>query len=130
MQPVEPYNEEVRRRFLSPAHAGDVRDYTAAGASAEARESANGARVLLAATVENGIISCCRHRTWGCPHLIAAADLACEQLESASVAALAQWQPNEIMRRLSVPVEKTGRILLLEDAVKSLAATLETKRRK
>lgn len=128
--PDEPYNEEVRRRFLAPEYAEVSVDAPGKTVVATASESRQGARTRLAIVVEKDTIVTCRHATWGCPHLIAAAELVCEQLESASVGALPKWQPNEIMRRLSVPVEKTGRILLLEDAVQSLAATLESMRRK
>lgn len=129
MLPDEPYNEEVRRRFLAPEHVDVREEAPAETVAATASESRLGARTRLAIVADEGTIVSCRHATWGCPHLIAAAELVCEQLESTPVGELAQFQPNEIMRRLSVPVQKTGRILLLEDAVQSLAAKLETMRR-
>jgi NifU-like protein involved in Fe-S cluster formation len=116
----DPYNETVRACFHSAAHAGELsRDYPQRCASAVA-ESAQGARIALAAGIDAGIVREMRFRVWGCPHLIAAAEWLCGQLESGPAAAMENFPLQEIMRQLSVPVEKTGRILLLEDALKSL----------
>ena len=57
-----------------------------------------------------------RFRAWGCPPLVAAADLACEMLEGGQPGGASPVTANELMSRLSVPVEKTGRMLLVEDA--------------
>ena len=77
---------------------------------------------MLSVGVEDGLVREMRFRVWGCPHLIAAAEWLCEQCESGPVSALKDFPLPDIMRQLSVPVEKTGRILLLEDALKSLMA--------
>jgi NifU-like protein involved in Fe-S cluster formation len=122
MLPTEPYNETVREYFQSFDHAGDLgRDYPQMLESMVA-ESRQGAQIVLAAGIEDGIVREMRFRVWGCPHLIAATAWLCAQLESGPVAALEDFPLQEIMRQLSVPVEKTGRILLLEDALKSLGA--------
>jgi NifU-like protein involved in Fe-S cluster formation len=118
----EPYNETVREYFHSAAHAGDLsREYPQVLESVAA-ESGQGARIALSVGVEDGLVGEMRFRVWGCPHLIAAAEWLCEQRESGPVSALKDLPLPEIMRQLSVPVEKTGRILLLEDALKSLVA--------
>ena len=120
MSMPEPYNETVCACFHSAAHAGELSgDYPQSCASAVA-ESAQGARIALAAGIDAGIVREMRFRVWGCPHLIAAAEWLCGQLESGPVAAMENFPLQEIMRQLSVPVEKTGRILLLEDALNSL----------
>ena len=118
----EPYNETVRELFQSPGHAGGLNsDYPQMFDSAVA-ESRQGVRIALSVGIEDGIVREMRFRVWGCPHLIAATQWLCEQLESGSAAAMDDFPLQEIMRQLSVPVEKTGRILLLEDALKSLVA--------
>ena len=120
MLPTEPYSETVREYFRSSDHAGDLgREYPQMLESTVA-ESRQGARIVLAAGIEDGIVREMRFRVWGCPHLIAATAWLCAQLESGPVAAMKDFPLQEIMRQLSVPVEKTGRILLLEDALKSL----------
>jgi len=120
MSQYDPYNETVREYFQHTAHAGDLRGDHAQVLDAAVAESARGARITLLAGIEDGIIREMRYRVWGCPHLIAATEWLCERRESEPVASLGDFPLQEIMRQLSVPVEKTGRILLLEDALNSL----------
>lgn len=118
------YNEEVRRLFARPAHAGDLPAGRARAASAEAAESAAGCRVRLSASADAGRLSALRFRTFGCPHLVAAAEAFCAGVEGQPVAALRTPQVPALMERLAVPVEKTGRLLLLENAAEALAREL------
>lgn len=116
------YNEAVRRRFANPAHAGDLPPGYAA-ASAQAGHSA-GLRVRFAAIAEGGVVTALRFRAFGCPHLIAAAEAACEAFEGRPPAALREFSAASLMEQLAVPIEKTGRILLVEDALHGLAEAL------
>ena len=119
---TEPYNETVREYFHNAAHAGHLsRDYPQILESVVA-ESGRGARIALSVGIEDELVAEMRFHVWGCPHLIAAAQWLCEQRESGPISALKDFPLLEIMRHLSIPVEKTGRILLLEDAQKSLVA--------
>jgi NifU-like protein involved in Fe-S cluster formation len=121
----EPYNERVRACFAKPDHAGGLQHRYALVGNAEAAESDNGVRLSLEAGIHEGIIAEMRFRAWACPYLIAAAETLCADKENQPVASLQEFDQNELMRRLSVPVAKTGRILLLEDALLSLAAALQ-----
>jgi NifU-like protein involved in Fe-S cluster formation len=123
------YSEAVRRRFANPAHAGDLPPGYAPAARAEAGDG-GGMRVQLVAAAEGGVIAALRFRAFGCPHLIAAAEAACEDYEGRPARALATFRAAELMERLAVPVEKTGRILLIEDALAALAAQLAGTNRK
>ena len=87
-----------------------------------AEESEQGSRVVLATGIVEDVIVEMRFRVWGCPHLIAAAEDLCQEKEQGAVAGLSVFAVVEIMDRLAIPVEKTGRILLLEDALNSLWA--------
>ncbi len=111
----DPYSARVRELFAGPDHAGklekrDVRVQT----------NAQGVRVALAADVDGDIIVGLRFRAWGCPHLLAAAEAFCRAFEGRPVSALQAFSAAEIMQTLPVPREKLGRILVLEDAVRSL----------
>ena len=77
-------------------------------------------RLQLSAAIADGRIATLRFKAWGCPHSIAAAEAACAALEGGPVEALLEFSARDLMEYLSVPVEKTGRILVLEDAVRSL----------
>ena len=63
-------------------------------------------------------------RAYGCPHLIAAAEAACAELEGRDAVELLEFPASDLMQSLSVPVEKTGRILVLEDAIRSLGRVI------
>ena len=115
----DPYGPRVRELFTDPAHAGQV----------EGGESVlvddQGVRVQLSARVDKGVVQSLRFRAWGCPHTIAAAEAACRALEGQAVAAFLEFSASDLMEELAVPVEKTGRILVLEDAVRSLGPLLD-----
>ena len=113
----DPYSDEVRRLFKAPAHAGTAKE-------ASARVDAQGVSVELSANARDGRLETVRFRAKGCPHLVAAAEALCADLEGQPVAALESHFGTDIMRRLSVPVEKTGRILILEDTAALLAGKL------
>ncbi|MBT8100469.1 MAG: hypothetical protein KJO82_11995, partial [Gammaproteobacteria bacterium] len=68
----------------------------------------------------DGQIEALRFMAWGCPHLIAACEAFCSAYEGRGVADLGGFSGAGLMQSLAVPVEKTGRILVLEDAVRSL----------
>jgi len=115
---TDPYNPAVREYFSETAHAGDL----AGAATAELAEQ--GVRLRLAATLDNGNIMALRFRAWGCPHVIAACESFCRDYEGQPATALAGFRAADIMSKLSVPVEKTGRILVLEDTVRSLGRSI------
>ena len=116
----DPYNETVRDCFENPGHAGDLRGDYAQFLTSDRAESDRGARIVLFAGITNGMIAEMRFRAWACPHLIAAAELLCRDRENGPVSGLSRFDAKGLMDQLSVPPEKTGKILLLEDALKSL----------
>lgn len=116
------YNEAVRRHFEDPRHAGELGDSFDITLTADASESDKGARIVLAAGISNGTIAAAAFRAWGCPHLIAAVDLACEQMAGQPVRSLENFDLAHITQELCIPAEKAGRILLLEDALATLWA--------
>ncbi len=111
---TDPYGPVVRELFAAPAHAGVLDD----GLSVFIDEQ--DVRLRLSAMAAGGTIGAMRFRAWGCPHVIAAAEAACRSLEGRPVTDLLEFSASGLMENLAVPVEKTGRILVLEDAVRSL----------
>lgn len=116
------YNEAVRRHFAQPRHAGDLEGSFERTLEAAVSEAGNGARVALAAGVRGGTIAAMTFRAWGCPHLIATLDRACEILQGQPVSNLEKCDLSNITEELAVPTEKAGRILLVEDALATLWA--------
>lgn len=116
---ADPYNAEVRRRFAEPRHAGRVEG------GFMARRRAPDADIEVSATIESGTIRAMRFRARGCPHTIAACDLACERLSGQPVASLHEPLAISVGGPLGVPTEKTGRILVLEDVFRDLSSRIK-----
>ena len=114
------YSELVRRYFANPVHAGQLPDEYNGGVRGEAAESEAGARVVLSAVVDEDTIRVLRYQVFGCPHLIAAAEAFCDEAEGKALIALTELDVPSLMNSLDIPVEKTGRVFILEDAAKAL----------
>jgi NifU-like protein involved in Fe-S cluster formation len=115
---IDPYSAKVRKLFSTAPHAGEAEG----GQTAIADDQ--GVRLRLSATATDGRVKAMRFKAWGCPHVIAATEAACAALEGQPITALADWEAADVMQNLPVPVEKTGRILILEDAVRSLGRNI------
>jgi NifU-like protein involved in Fe-S cluster formation len=124
---ADPYNEAVRERFANPRHAGDLQPRYPDVVTAEASESGAGISVGLAAELNGDLIRVLRYRTFGCPHLIAAAEEVCRRFEGQAVQGLQEFSATQSLQLLEAPVDKTGRLLLLEDAVHALARAISAR---
>ena len=98
---------------VAPAQAVTVRTWSA---STEAE--------FALGTLDGTTIRAMAFLAYGCPHLIAAAEAACAELERKDAVELLEFSAAGLMQSLSVPVEKTGRILVLEDAIRSLGRVI------
>lgn len=119
------YSELVLRRFREPRYAGETA--VASGeVAAYVEEGGSGARIRLTATADTATLRALRFRVFGCPHLIAAVDLVCERLEGRPVKEMIEFDCGTLREELDAPLEKSGRFLLLQDALDALAETLKT----
>lgn len=114
----DPYSEEVRELFASPAHAGSL------ATPYRVLVDDQGIRIELTAALSGARIEKLRFKAFGCPHVIAAAEWTCAHLEGTSLAGLPSFAIAPLMQSLAVPIEKSGRILVIEDAVRELGATI------
>jgi len=114
----DPYNEIVREYFTAARHAGEIAD------SPSGYFEDQGLRLRFTAAIDDERIKSMRFAAWGCPHVIAAAEAVCRYFEGQAVAELDKFPTAQIMVDLAVPVEKTGRILVIEDTVRSLRAAI------
>ncbi len=111
---------EVRRlRALSPAT-----DSPGAGAAADAEvvgEAGGPGRdvwIRFRLRIASGRVSGVSHRVYGCPHTLAAAAWLAGRLPGRTGEELVPGTPAEWAETLAVPVEKLGRLLTLEDALR------------
>lgn len=115
---ADPYSTEIRALFANPAHAGDL------DAAPTAAVDDQGMRLQLSALLSGGRIAALRFRAWGCPHFIAAAECLCARYEGRTATDLESVSAAEFMQSLGIPVEKTGRILVIEDTARALGGKL------
>jgi NifU-like protein involved in Fe-S cluster formation len=118
--PVE-YNPLVLEHFERPRNAG----HFAEGADTidgVAGSVGQGAMFRLSARVAAQRIAAVRFEAYGCPHCLAAGSWLSERLIGATCEDLRTWQWREAADALEFPAEKRGRLLILEDAVRALAA--------
>ena len=116
---ADPYNNRVRAYFVNPVHAGELHKSYSRVVTATA-DDRQGNTIELAAGIDGDTLQELRFRAIACPHLIAAAEHFCERFEGRATASLQEFDPWETVRELQVPLGKTGRILLLEDAIQLL----------
>jgi len=114
----DPYGDRVRELFADLAHSGDLAD------APHVCVDDQGVRIALAASLEDGVLEALRFRAWGCPHVLAAAESFCRDYEGRPCSDLLEFRSAELMQTLPVPTEKLGRILVLEDAVRSLGQSV------
>ena len=110
----DPYSARVRQLFDAPSHAR-CRD----GAPRASIED-QGVRIALSAETDKKVLRSLRFEAWGCPHVIAVSEAFCESYEGRPASDLLEFSASDLMQSLAVPVEKTGRILVIEDVVRSL----------
>jgi len=114
------YGAEVLTLFREAAHAGRV----AGGASGGARGRTGGVEIVFSAAAAGGTIESMRFGALGCPWVIAACEWACRQAEGGPVAGLASLDAAAFAAALQAPAEKTGSLLVVEDALAELARAL------
>lgn len=83
---------------------------------------AQGTMFALSARVAGGRIEAVRFEAYGCPHCIAAGSWLSERLVGLTRAELNAWNWRDADQVLHFPLEKRGRLLILEDAVRALAS--------
>ena len=115
---ADPYSKAVRELFAATPHAGVAEGGTSISIDEQ------GVRLQLTAILGGQTVESLRFLAWGCPHVIAAAEQFCTDFEGRDAAELLEFSAAGLMKTLAVPKAKTGRILVLEDAVRSLGSAV------
>lgn len=82
---------------------------------------AQGTMFVLSARVVGERIEAVRFEAYGCPHCIAAGSWLSERLVGLTRDQLRTWRWRDADQALRFPLEKRGRLLILEDAVHALS---------
>ncbi|MGC4028712.1 MAG: cysteine desulfurase family protein [Steroidobacteraceae bacterium] len=79
-----------------------------------------GTWVRLAAHVEGGFVKAASAQVYGCPDTVAACRLVCSRLTDQPISGPAVGTPEQWRTEVGAPVEKLGRMLIIEDALGAL----------
>jgi NifU-like protein involved in Fe-S cluster formation len=71
--------------------------------------------------IADGVVKSALFKAYGCPHTLAVAAWVADRLRGRGRAELAPGTPAEWAEALAVPVEKLGRLLVVEDALADCA---------
>jgi hypothetical protein len=108
------YSELTLHYFETAAQAGILLGPDVCRGEAGSR--AQGTWVQFDLQVSGGIIQAARFLAFGCPHTIAVAAWIAEQAGGPLGRALLPEPVAELSERFAVPLEKRGRLLIIEDA--------------
>jgi NifU-like protein involved in Fe-S cluster formation len=108
------YNEQTRRYFQTAARAGVLSGPLVYRGAAGNRE--HGTWVQFDVQTASGILKEARFLAFGCPHTIAVAAWVAEQVLGQPVIRRLPDSVQAISLQFAVPVEKLGRLLIVEDA--------------
>lgn len=117
---MEPeYSAAVVDHFEHPRNSGrfDADEGIIRGVAGDVGQ---GTMFALSARVAGDRIEAVRFEAYGCPHCLAAGSWLSERLVGLTRAELNAWNWREADRALQFPMEKRGRLLILEDAVRAL----------
>jgi NifU-like protein involved in Fe-S cluster formation len=108
------YNELTRRYFDTAQNAGVLTGPDTFRGAAGSR--AQGTWVQFDVQVRSGIIGAVRFLAFACPHIIAVSGWIAEQAVGTNALAVLPEALPRLSERFAVPVEKLGRLLVVEDA--------------
>lgn len=111
------YSLEVLKRFHSPERAGEYAEDTPETLTGEAEDRTLNVWVRIQVTLAGTVIRSVSYRVFGCPHMVAAAEWVAEALRGQSPDALRELDMHELRDTLDAPLEKLGKLLVLEDAL-------------
>jgi NifU-like protein involved in Fe-S cluster formation len=108
------YNELTRHYFESAANAGEIRGRGVFRGAAG--NHAQGTWVQFDLQIKAGTVSAAKFLAFACPHTIAVAAWLAEQAVGRNVVPQLPQSVQALRDRFAVPVEKMGRLLIIEDA--------------
>jgi cysteine desulfurase len=114
----------LQLRAASPANASTLNDWNGLEGEThvgEAGETRLGTWVRFAARVREGLVEDSRVQVYGCPHTQAAAQQLAGRLRGRPLSLLQAGTPEQWRVAVGAPVEKLGRMLIIEDALSALS---------
>ncbi len=122
------YSDIVERYFAHPGHVGTLTGQHETTLLGRAGQREQGIEVVFHVGIDDARISEITFQAFGCPHTIAACSILAERLKSQPVESLDEVRPDELAACLDLPVEKTGRLLIIEDALRKCRTAWDNRR--
>jgi NifU-like protein involved in Fe-S cluster formation len=112
------YSDLTWRRFASAAFAGVLAGPTVRRGAAGSRRQGTWVQfdVQVGSGNQDATVAAVRFLAFGCPHVIAASDWVAEAALGRHAQPLLPEPVQALRERFDVPVEKLGRLLVIEDA--------------
>jgi NifU-like protein involved in Fe-S cluster formation len=114
------YSDLTRRYFEAPLSAGVLAGPQVFRASAGDRE--HGTWVQFDLQTDAGTVLAARFLAFACPHVIAVSAWLAEQAAGRPLTAVLPESVQTLRERFAIPLEKLGRLLIIEDAWTAAAA--------
>ena len=116
------YSASVRDLFARLPGAQALAPGGGTVVSGETMALDRGAWVRFEALIDHGRVVECVFRAWGCPHVLAASAWACAEMRGLAIDAAGAINARRLAEALDAPAGKTGRLLVVEDAIHALFA--------
>jgi cysteine desulfurase len=109
----------ARQYFRAPARVPQFPDGARPADVRQGRAGrvAEGTQILFELKIADEIVKSARFSAYGCPHTVAVVSWLCEVLEGSRPDAGLFGTPADWARKFEVPVEKLGRLLIVQDAL-------------
>lgn len=123
------YSTAVEHYFAQLQHAGLLTGHHETHLCGAAGQREHGTEIVFHIGVDAaGQIGEMTFQVFGCPHTIAACSMLAEGFSGLPIETLDDFRPDELAARLDLPVEKTGRLLIIEDALRKCRTAWDNKR--
>jgi NifU-like protein involved in Fe-S cluster formation len=117
------YSAEVRRRWAAARPAVQAAGDLPGIVRGEAEDRALNVWVRFQIEARAGRVCAVSFEVFGCPHTVAAASWLAEHLQGKPLERLTRWNAHELAAALEIPIEKIGKLLVLEDALGACRST-------
>jgi NifU-like protein involved in Fe-S cluster formation len=124
----QPYSSVVEEHFTHPRQVGTLTGHFETVLSGAAGQREHGTEVVFHIGVNDERIGELAFQAFGCPHTIAACSVLTELLVGRPVDSLDDVRPDELAALIGLPVEKTGRMLVIEDALRKCREAWDNRR--
>jgi NifU-like protein involved in Fe-S cluster formation len=122
------YSSLVEQHFAQPQHAGTLTGHFETTLSGGAGQREHGTEIVFHIGLNDDRIGEITFQAFGCPHTIAACSVLAERLTGCPIESLGDIRPDELAACMDLPVENTGRLLVIEDALSKCSTAWDNRR--